>query len=511
MRKFVKRMTRRFRDEDEGFSLPFIASTLVLLLAISAFAIDLGWFFLNGSRLQRAADSSALAGVVFLPWDVTNVINKAVDGANANGWDIGTVNGTPIGGGGPDDLDWQQLADNKLEVTLTATVNTFFLKVLGFDQFTMSRTATAQYVKPVPLGAPANCIGIGGSVSSSGLPASAVLGAYAECNNYTQNFWSAINGRETDKKHGDPYAVACGYNCSGSNTDYDPYYYFAVEVPAGATWVDVFLYDAGFYARPNYNTETGDVDNLSNTNSGGTNMHFDLYEPDISPLVPEDNSVHVTCSLGTNSLTINSESSSGTYENQWARLCRITNVVEGIYVLRVGNGGNNIGGSNQYSLLVDSDNIGSVVPRVYSLNEMSIFTNDGGVGQATVYIAEVAPIHANKTLELTFYDGGETNGDGNMEVLPPPGVSGISCTWTATDYISPSNPTSGNGCDIDTSNSGNSKFNGEWITMEISIPADYTCSSDCFWKMDLDLEVAHDRTTWEAKIIGNPVALVPNS
>jgi hypothetical protein len=28
--------------------------------------------------------------------------------------------------------------------------------------------------------------------------------------------------------------------------------------------------------------------------------------------------------------------------------------------------------------------------------------------------------------------------------------------------------------------------------------------------MNLDLNVAHDRTTWEARVIGNPVALVPN-
>jgi Flp pilus assembly protein TadG len=506
---FIKKTINRFRDEDDGFTLPFIASTLVLLIAISAFAIDLGWFFLNSARLQRAADSSALAGVVFLPWDVTNVVNKAIDGADANGYDIGTVNGAPVAGGGDDILDWQQLADNKLEVTLTANVGTFFLKVLGFDQFTMSRTATAQYVKPVPLGAPANCIGIGGSVTSSGLPASATT-AYNECNNYTQNFWSAINGRETDKYNGDPYAVNCGYNCTGSNPDYDPYYYFAVDVPAGATWIDVFLYDGGFYQRANLNTETGDSDAIVNTASGGTNMTFDLYKPDISPLVPEDNNDHVTCSLGADNLTINSGSDSSTYKNKWYRMCRITNVTQGIYVLRVGNGGNSIGGTNQYSLLVNSDNIGTAVPRVYSLNEMSIFTNDGGTGSAIVYIAEVSPIHANKTLLLTFFDPGETSGTGNMTVIPPPGVSGVTCSWTATNAVSPNNPTNGSGCTIQTSSGGDSRFNGEWITMEIQIPADYTCSSDCFWKMNLALQTAHDRTTWEAKVIGNPVALVPN-
>jgi hypothetical protein len=97
-----------------------------------------------------------------------------------------------------------------------------------------------------------------------------------------------------------------------------------------------------------------------------------------------------------------------------------------------------------------------------------------------------------------------------MTVIPPPGVSGVTCSWTATNAVSPNNPTNGSGCTIQTSSGGDSRFNGEWITMEIQIPADYTCSSDCFWKMNLALQTAHDRTTWEAKVIGNPVALVPN-
>ena len=39
-------------------------------------------------------------------------------------------------------------------------------------------------------------------------------------------------------------------------------------------------------------------------------------------------------------------------------------------------------------------------------------------------------------------------------------------------------------------------------------PADM-CGSDCFWKMDLDLSLPTERTTWRARVIGNPVRLVP--
>jgi hypothetical protein len=97
-----------------------------------------------------------------------------------------------------------------------------------------------------------------------------------------------------------------------------------------------------------------------------------------------------------------------------------------------------------------------------------------------------------------------------MTVEPPPGVTGHSCSWTATNLVTPNNSTIGNSCSIQTTIGGTAQFNGEWITMEISIPPGYTCSTDCFWKMDLDLNVSHDRTTWEARIIGNPVKLVPN-
>lgn len=508
----LRDLLRKARTEDGGFSLPFIAGTLVLLLGMSAFAIDLGWFYLNGSRIQRAADSSALAGVVFLPSDLTNVTNKAVEGANANGYDVGTVNGSGIGGG-PDALDWTPLDDNKLEVTLTSSVNTFFLKVLGFDELTMSRTATAQYVKPVPLGAPANCMGIGENVSSTGLNTSATSGSpspWEHCNDYTQNFWSAINGRATAKEHGDPYAPTCNYECTGgSNPDHDQYYYFAIDVPAGQSWVDVYLYDAGFYDRNNF-AETGDEDDLANSSDGGTNMNYRLFRPDVTPQTPEDNSTGVTCSSGTNNLSINSESSSTTYRNRWARMCRISSVVEGIYILRVSNGGSTIGGNNSYSIFANTSAFDPSDPvRVYSINEMSIFTNDDD-GEATVYIAEVDPVHANKTLQLRFFDPGEGSGNATMEVVPPPGTGSISCSWTATNVRPGGGPNSGSSCTINSTVSGNAMYDGEWITMLIDIPASYTCTTDCFWKMNLDLNVSHDRTTWEAKVIGNPVALVPN-
>ena len=57
----------RKRNEDRGAALIWIAGMLVVLLSMAAFATDLGWILLWNSRLQAAADSAALAGVVNLP------------------------------------------------------------------------------------------------------------------------------------------------------------------------------------------------------------------------------------------------------------------------------------------------------------------------------------------------------------------------------------------------------------------------------------------------------------
>jgi hypothetical protein len=54
-------------------------------------------------------------------------------------------------------------------------------------------------------------------------------------------------------------------------------------------------------------------------------------------------------------------------------------------------------------------------------------------------------------------------------------------------------------------------YNEQWIVATIDLPDDPAdmCGSDCFWKMDLDLSLPTERTTWRARVIGNPVRLVP--
>ncbi|MCI0542816.1 MAG: pilus assembly protein TadG-related protein [Actinobacteria bacterium] len=499
-------------EGDHGAALPFITVMLVLLIGMAAFAIDLGWIFLNAARVQRAADASALAGVVYLPGDTANVSTFAVNGAQANGYSIGSVNGSPTGTGGPDELAWQALADNKLEVTLDSTIATFFLRVLGFDSFDIRRVATAEYIKPVPLGSPTGCFGLGPGVQATNLNSSG-LSTLGQCQDFSQNFWGAVNGRRTAKQHGDPYLVTCAFNCPGSNPEFDPeYYYYGIDVPVGKTSVDIYLYDGGFYDRSGF-AETGDEESLTNSANGGTHTTFRVFQPDGTPLIARDNNVAATCSIGGSTLTIDSESNASSHENSWFRLCRLDasggTVPAGIYILRVTNGGSSIGGSNSYAVLAASSPTSGTPannPRVYAIDTMSIFTNDVS-GTATVYLAEITPEHAGKILELRFFDPGEGAGTTFMSVRQPGGALATGCAWSV------SGPNV-NGCTLRTTVNGTAQYNGQWVEATIPIPDTYTCDDTnpigCFWTMRLELNTQHDRTTWEARVIGNPVRLTPN-
>jgi hypothetical protein len=275
-----------------------VAGMLVALLGVSAFAIDLGWIYLMTSRVQKAADAAAMAGVVNLPGFITQATSDASNAAKANG--------LPITGNTK--ITLVQLEDLKLQVDLSTRINTYFLKVLGFQFFDISRRSTAQFVLPVPIGSPNNCFGEDPTGTKG-------------CTGGDPNFWAAISGQGTCKTYGDAFAtrnVAAppSSSCSRANPQFRPNgYYFAIEVGAGSSGLTVDIYDAGFYDRIDWTTETGD--NVQPT-GGGTHTHFQVYNVDNTPLNPANNPPISGCRRD-----INSGSSASTYKNRWVNLCTV--------------------------------------------------------------------------------------------------------------------------------------------------------------------------------------------
>ena len=82
----MRRLYRRLRSEDKGAALALIGASLLLLMGMAAFGTDLAWFYLNSSRIQRAADASALGGVIWLPGDEPTSFSTAQFIAIQNGY-----------------------------------------------------------------------------------------------------------------------------------------------------------------------------------------------------------------------------------------------------------------------------------------------------------------------------------------------------------------------------------------------------------------------------------------
>jgi hypothetical protein len=482
------------RNHERGAALPTVAIMLVVLLGMAAFAVDLGWLYLNANRVQKTADAAALAGVVNLPTDVAQAQADAASAATANGFASAALTATP----GP---------DNRLDVEVTAAVETFFLNVFGIGTVDVTRQASAQFILPVPLGSPDNCMGR----DPTGLYCSGDPG-----------FWVAINGTETAKIHGDAFTARClgneasgpDWSCEGSNgqqrsTGYD----YAIEVAPGTSSLTVRLYDAGFYDRiaagvpfsPNIPFE------FAVSAGGGVNTTFQLLAADNTPYDSSDNPPIAGCGL-----SIAAEAQASTYQDRWATLCTLTSLPPsgGIYVLKVNTTGSS-GGSNSFSIAATTT---GPPARVYGLNDMGLYNNNNGAS-ATINLAEIDPIHAGKTMLVGLFDSGDAQARVRLEVLQPNG-NVANCSWSARADTGTPGPGGSGLCSIEATVPGTGddpwerRYNGQWLDIEIEIPSSYACSSDCFWQVRYtfsDGSQATDRTTWTARVVGNPVRLVPNS
>jgi len=455
---------------DRGAAIVLLSLTMVLLIGLSAFAVDLGWLWLNASRVQSAADAAALSGVTHLPANALQADISAKLGAAANGY--------PDGGGTA--VTTQVLLDNSLRARVSTQVETFFLRVLGTPTISISRDAVAQFVLPVPLGSNNHRFGW-------------------EADN---NLLAAIQGQYTRYQDGDPYATECnepvaGDNpdsgCVTSNPEYRPAgYHIGIQVDGGAGALDVRIFDAGHYNGSAYG------DRLLPTVNAGPQTVYQLYLPDSTPYDFSDNVPIANCRLD-----LDAGESAGTYENAWRSLCSSGFIAStpGIYTLRVWTVGG--GGINDYAV---SANTTGTAARAYGLGDMSLEARLSGV--TNIDLAEIEDVHAGKTLEVSLFDPGDGS-DGTISVNAP-GFAVSTCQYRRRGAGSWTS-----GCTISTSanQSSPNNYNGDWIDWQISIPDTYMCTSGvgpgCFWTLTYDYTgPPTDRTTWSAAVIGNPVRLV---
>lgn len=155
-----------------GQAIVLIALMIIGLTAAVGLAVDAGIGYYWNTAAERAAAAGALSGVIFMPNQQTpaqavpagsrnDATDRAVDEAKRNGFDPADV---------ADGVTVTVAAvpgySNKLSVTVTRNVRTFFMGLFGVTVFPVKRTAIATYLPPLSLGQPGSQIG--STVSSLG-------------------------------------------------------------------------------------------------------------------------------------------------------------------------------------------------------------------------------------------------------------------------------------------------------------------------------------------------------
>ncbi len=506
------RVKRAFRDEgrgrrgddERGFVLVVTALMTTVMLMLAAFAVDYGSWYARAGQMQRAADASALAGVVWMP-DFDTARTVALATATKNGFTNGSNHIV---------VSVSQINNNnrQLKVTIRDTAaKQYFSKLIENNQ-QIARDSLAEYVLPVPLGSPRNILGTGDL--------------------YDENYWAAVNGYCAGHESGDDklagyesYSTSSGSTqCNNGSAVSDSYdsngYLYAIDLAQSVSSMKLQVYDAPFY-----NSGSNSDNKLANGNQDITTI-IEIYDRNPTPL-------DLTNLTLLSSTTLTADTSPSTYQNKWVTFRTWNNPQAGQYYIRVRTVGGQLNsrGSNGFGLRVYSgasfslcttitgqSGYSASCPHLHGVSDMSIYAN-GTSATSTFYLAQIDAVHAGKTMRVTLFDPGE--GSNSLRILDPNGTA-ATFSWS-TPCNPPTPPTggcSGSGSSLDVSGSGTqpysslqstSKYSDRYIIIDIPLPANYTglYGTKTWWKISYSAGSSPtDRTTWSVNIVGDPVHLV---
>jgi hypothetical protein len=536
--KLPIRRTGVHGSDDQALSrgqiIVLFAAALPVLIGVMGLAIDVSFAWITELRIQKTADAAALAGAVFLPDNAPGATNASLAEATQNGFvnATGSINGSPniTINAARNEPNHQQM-----DVSITAPVPTFFLKVFGIQYLTATRSAHAQYNLPLPMGSPLNVFG---NPSSTDLQGNAL------------NYWAGIQGPCTLKANGDPYATknstSVSSNCSTastSNTEYkapsagDPGSYdYTIKVPVAGT-LSIQLYDPEFCPRSAQDHDTGDT----KFTSANFNTVFTLYNPSATPYSLASYTVNTAVSYPGGGETTTTDGQAGAthscstyyvtqqrmpydgatdYQGKWMPFASFA-AAPGSYRLNVQTtavGTNSADGSNMYAIQATLNGGVGTQPSVYggavgTMSTMSIY-NNLAAGTSNIYLAQINSTNAGKMLVLDLFDPGDLNGTGTMyfEMPTSGGWTDATFSWRNSGTTLSSAGTLHSGVtSVVTASGGTSNFQGNWMVVNIQIPSTYTAPQNGWWKIKYVITggAAHDRTTWNAQVVDIPVHLVP--
>ncbi|MCL1595723.1 MAG: pilus assembly protein TadG-related protein [Actinomycetia bacterium] len=497
MRRLINRVRRTQRSGERGAVLVIVAAGLVAFMGFAAFAVDLGWIYLQSSNVKKAAEAAALAAVVHMPLATPQIAGTEImpgaaasDAADAISVEHGyAANSTKVS-------RWAK--STQVRVDVTSSTDTFFMSFFGIDTIQLNRHAIAEQLPPLKLGSDGDRLGT----------------YYDDSGNLIEdlNYWLGVNGERRRKQDGDPFSTRCegSSGCGGTQNPLHkvPSYFYAVDIPAGdvGSPIVVWVYDGS--------NDSGGFDYTDDLSSGGSDeFTFALIEPDSTPGDPSDNRSNAGGAICTKTFA-NDDGN-----DVWESVCSFTPTKQGIHVLElIVDGGDDA--INGYGLRVSG---GSGGASVYGLGFMSLWMRDAGTSP-TLQIVRLDEVYAGSQLIISAFDLGDINGAALANVTFGGSLGSVDCEVRTLnhDLLSPSSwgadDSAGAPCRL-TTKSGNTGgnqgiYNNQWVEFLFDIPPGYTCSGSGCWATvtyNFNGGSPTDRTTWGARLNGTPIHLLNES
>lgn len=509
----MQRLRRANKSENSGFVLVFVVLIVSTLFLFVGFAVDIGNWYLQSSKLQNAADSAALAGVVKMP-DVAAAELAATNALKRNGF----VDGGNI------KVSYLEDAPNHLQVSLSNTnVKSIFVRP-AIDHISLTRISKAETHVPVLMGTPYNVLG-SGSLAMTGV-----------IQKEPENYWLAVNGYCTSKSDGDfrlsrydgnkfdDHTDCPDPDPTHLNPDYDPNGYdFTIQIPPGGATTDIAVYD------PAYAPGASDIDV-----DAARNAEFASRGPSLIDTI-------YTIYDATTNTTPNSQpivappyyakAYDTTCTGKWCVI--FSDAMPGkTYRLNVHTlaGQLKSTGANAFALWArpqtgadtcDSRVTPNTCPVVQGVGALSVLTDGSTDSTASIYMAQIAPGEAEQTINVGLFDPGE--GAHYVQLIGPDNSQRPVKYSAAPDAkgLDGNNVTkvdvSGTGTQVWPYDPEPARYNDRTLTLQTRVPYNYATwktNNNYFWKIKYVApsggSVPIDRTTWTLSVQDtSPAHLIP--
>jgi hypothetical protein len=554
------RAARRHRGQN-GQTLIIMAFLSVFLITLLGLVVDSVRLYVLSAQAERAAEAAALAGALYMP----NYFNTASpDGQDAvlracavlkqNG-----ITNCPAAAGQVG-AQVSTVATNQYEIQVTVTLQTdvFFLAFVApnLSTTTVSRSALAQFLPPIELGSrypyfgdeadglqnfwafingPSELQEHGDAYTPSQQEGPTDPQQYPDGGSFRYSRWNGnvccTNHQQWPEPITNPDQQPAGF----TGADGNPGYNYQIVIPQGAPSMEVQIYNPAFDPTDSATNPTIDgldsacldpaYNNCATTDNANEymQMSYSLYKAPLQferstdtfltsksypslDLYKADLTKH-GCSVAYNPVA--KTCATPGYIDGWEALPDSTGLVPlllgpGTYRLVVEATGTY--GRHGYSIKLTNAITGQIAPSnsgygVWGWNNMCVRFNITG-GTAVFDLGEIPAAYAGKTLNFSLFDPGDASGNVTMDILNPSGTAVQLPSWVRTQ--------GNNGVDLLASSNGDAIYNGLWLKLPITIPANYnpTAGNDWWTIKYVATGTPGDTITISISLSGSPIHLV---